>query len=491
MAFNMFPFTNLHNLNTDWILKTIKEAKEAVDESLAAVREALTNAVLYTSQSKDTSSRRVACTNIHAVSYDSTPLQSAEAAQARYNIGAAAASAIPDFSDVLRYSAQSLTDEQKLQARTNQGTASSEALVGVAGRVNILENSSVSYAAQQQLTATQQTTARGNIGAAPSVGVVMYNTAQTLDDSYKAQARQNIGAIAASDVPVVTGAVVYNEAQSLTGAQKLQARNNINAAVSASYLRYDAQSLTASQKQQARANIGVSGAEDQPLIVTVLPNELGTGYECDTTVADIIEAAEYGRLIVILFTPISSNTEYQCVAYIDPVSSPNTVVAYAYDPADPGSVTAFYWYRIYLAAGSGSDTLTVTQQAGRMVPVPQTGDTGKLLGVANNGRPAWQQILPETVTDLSSTSITLASAADNTIYQYGELTALTISAITNPGEFIISWRSGSTPTTINFPTTMRFPTSTNAMDACEANTDYEVNCRNGKCVVTAWPVVSP
>ena len=98
---------------------------------------------------------------------------------------------------------------------------------------------------------------------------------------------------------------------------------------------------------------------------------------------------------------------------------------------------------------------------------------------------------PAVVEDLDSASITLASAADNTIYSYGELTALTVTAITNPGSFIISWRSGSTPTTHNFPSAMRFPTPTNAMDACEANTDYEVNCRNGKCLVTAWPVVSP
>ena len=484
MAFNMFPFTNLHNLNTDWILKTIKELKAAAETAASQVQEALANAVLYTSQSKDTSSRRVACTNIHAVSYDSTPLQSAEAAQARSNIGAAAASAIPDVSDVLRYSAQSLTDEQKLQARTNQGTASSEALVGVAGRVNILENSSVSYAAQQQLTATQQTTARGNIGAAPSVGVVMYNTAQTLDDTYKAQARQNIGAIAASDVPAVTGAVVYNEAQSLTDAQKLQARNNINAAVSGSYLRYDAQSLTAAQKQQARSNIGVSGAEDQPLIVTVLPNELGTGYECDTTVADIIEATEYGRLIIVLFTPTGSNTEYQCLAYIDQVSSPNTVVAYAINPAGPGSVTDFNWYLIYLGAGSGSDTLTVTQLSGRMVPIPQAGDTGKLLGVANNGRPAWQQILPETVTDLSSTSITLANAANNTVYSYGELTALTISAIANPGEFSITFTSGSTATVLTVPNTMIMPDGFSV----EANTRYEINVKDGYAVCMGWAV---
>ena len=101
------------------------------------------------------------------------------------------------------------------------------------------------------------------------------------------------------------------------------------------------------------------------------------------------------------------------------------------------------------------------------------------------------QPAPATVTDTSSTSITLALAADNTIYEYGTLSALTVTAIAASGNFIISWRSGSTPTNHNFPSTMRFPTANNAMDACEANTDYEVNCRNGKCEVQSWPVVSP
>ena len=37
MAFNMFPFTNLHNLTTDWILKTIKELKTATEQAAATV----------------------------------------------------------------------------------------------------------------------------------------------------------------------------------------------------------------------------------------------------------------------------------------------------------------------------------------------------------------------------------------------------------------------------------------------------------------------
>lgn len=472
MAFNMFPYSNLHNLNLDWILNTVKTMAAAVEAAAGTVEtyaarltQAETNIQAITpaangavrhdvSQALDAANRRRAATNIHAVSYDATLLSADERSQARSNIGAAASADIPDVSDVVRVTAQTFSTLQKAQARANIEAVSSSQLNTLDGRVQTLESNTVRV------------------------------TSQSFTDAQKTQARTNIGAIAASDVPSITGAVVYNEAQSLTDSQKLQARNNINAAVSGSYLRYDAQSLTAAQKQQARSNIGVSGAEDQPLIVTVLPNELQTGYECDTTVADIIEAVEYGRLIIVLFTPISSSTEYQCMAYIDPVSSPNTVVAYACDPADPGSVTPFDWYRIYLAAGSGSDTLIVTQQSGRMVPIPQAGDTGKLLGVANNGRTAWQQILPETVTDLSSTSITLANAVDNTIYEYGELTSLTVSNPPATGAYSIVFTSGATATTTTFPATILGLESF----AAEANTVYEINVLDNRAVVGSWAV---
>lgn len=463
MAFNMFPFTNLHNLNADWILKTIKEAKAAVDESLAAVRAALSDAVLYTAQTK--------------------------------------------------------TADEQAVARTNIGAASTDSVNTLSGRVNSLESSRVSYAAQQQLTPTQQQTARANIGAAPSIGVVRYNEVQVLGDSYKAQARENIGAvdevevdarislipavrfepqtlsdseklqarsnigaISAGDIPPAASAVLYT-AQELTDSQKSQARSNIGAAAVGSYLRYDLQTLTAAQKQQARANIGVSGAEDQPMMVSVYPDQLETGYECDTRVSDMIEQAQYGRLIVILFTPLNSDIRYQCVAQLDDESSPNTVVAHAYNPNDPASHQPFNWYRIALAAGSEADTLTVSEQSGWLVPLPQLGDQGKLLAVNNLGRPAWQQIQPAEVTDLESTSISLASASANTIYNYGELTSLTVTAIANPGDFIIRFTSGATPTTTNFPASMVFPEAFSA----EANTRYEINVSNGYALAVGWP----
>lgn len=475
MAFNMFPWTNLHNLNADWLLKTVKECKEAVEESLAAVRAALTDAVLYTSQSKDTSSRRVACTNIHAVSYDSTVLQTAEKAQARTNIGAAS--------------------DTDMEAAVDRISGAEDRIGGVEDRmtaaetdIDNLESSRVSYAAQQQLTDTQKTTARGNIGAAPSLGVVMYNTAQSLSDAYKAQARENIGAISSADIPTITGTVQYDQAQSLTDAQKAQARSNISAAAASDIpnvsdvLRYSAQSLTASQKAQARQNIGVSNEQDQPFIVTVETNELGTGYQIDHTLADIIQQINYGRIAVVAFTPIGSHIQYFSEINLDQYSTNNAANATIFLPQTPGSAAATIWYYIALINDGTSDSLTVSEYSVRLAPDCTISDNGKVLSVSN-GRPAWVQKDPTVVTDLVSSSITLA-AADNTIYKYGTLSSLTVSSFPATGAFSITFTSGSTATTLTVPQTLVMHDSFTV----EANTRYEINVLDGYAVAAGWSV---
>lgn len=90
---------------------------------------------------------------------------------------------------------------------------------------------------------------------------------------------------------------------------------------------------------------------------------------------------------------------------------------------------------------------------------------------------------PTTSTQAGS-SVTIASATDNTIYECGELTALTVTAISNPGDFIIRFTSGSTPATTNFPASMVFPEAF----AAEASTRYEISVSNGYALVASWPV---
>lgn len=84
---------------------------------------------------------------------------------------------------------------------------------------------------------------------------------------------------------------------------------------------------------------------------------------------------------------------------------------------------------------------------------------------------------PTEVTDLSSTSITLTAAA-NTYYTYGELTALTISSFSATGTFWIVFVSGATATTVtgidNFTP--------------ETNKRYKVTVENGYATFDAWSV---
>ena len=83
---------------------------------------------------------------------------------------------------------------------------------------------------------------------------------------------------------------------------------------------------------------------------------------------------------------------------------------------------------------------------------------------------------PTTVTDLSSTNIALA-AAGNTVYNYGELSALTISSFPATGKFWIWFTSGATPTTTvgieNF--------------VAEANKRYKITVEDNYATYDSWP----
>ena len=90
----------------------------------------------------------------------------------------------------------------------------------------------VKYSEAQSLTDAQKAQARSNIGASGGgdipTDVVKY-TPQSLTDSQKTQARTNIGAVGSGDL--ITDPVRYGTAQSLSTAQKTQARDNIEANV--------------------------------------------------------------------------------------------------------------------------------------------------------------------------------------------------------------------------------------------------------------------
>ena len=211
--------------------------------------------------------------------------------------------------DIVKYSQQTLTEEQKQQARENIGAGTSSfngSYDDLTGKPVIpqVPQDIVKYS-EQTLTEEQKRQARENIGAGTSSfngsyddltgkpvipqvpqDIVKYSE-QTLTEEQKRQARENIGAGTSSFngsyddltgkpvIPQVPQDIVKYSEQTLTEEQKQQARENIGAGTSSfggSYdeltdkpvipqvpqdiVKYSQQTLTEEQKRQARENIG-------------------------------------------------------------------------------------------------------------------------------------------------------------------------------------------------------------------------------------------
>ena len=348
MAFNMFPFTNLHNLNTDWILKTIKELKTATEQAAATV--------------------------------------------AGY---AARLTGLED--SVVKFTPQSLNASQKQTARSNIGAISEADVTGT-----------VKYNTEQQLTLEQQATARGNISAAPSVGVVYYNTEQSLSDTYKTQARNNIGAAAAGDVPTIDGVVRYDESQSLTDGQKTQARSNIGAAAASSIpdvsdvLRYSSQSLTNPQKAQARNNIGAMPADtDLPLEVKI--SYENSAYTMDQDMDDILHALDSGLPVVITCEEVSSWPSFTSFTNLRNVSISQLHVIRSGSSNDfdivgdallsfDETTRELLILHLNLSILSGFTSIYPTVWGMIGAPLATAMDAGKWLKVDANGYPVWANL---------------------------------------------------------------------------------------------------
>lgn len=87
-------------------------------------------------------------------------------------------------------------------------------------------------------------------------------------------------------------------------------------------------------------------------------------------------------------------------------------------------------------------------------------------------------------TAVTGSTPTIALCENNHIYECGELSSLTVTAIDNPGEFSITFTSGSTATVLTVPNTMIMPDSF----AVEASTRYEINVKDGYALVAGWAV---
>lgn len=138
--------------------------------------------------------------------------------------------------------------------------------------------------------------------------------------------------------------------------------------------------------------------------------------------------------------------------------------------------------------GGGSVTAADIVTATGQMDSTQQGNTRTNIGAASNAAlTAVNNRVTELITTVTAVSGTTPSIAaeDNTIYECGELTSLTVSSIPQTGDFIIRFTSGATATTTSFPVGMKFPEAF----AAEANTRYEINCSNGYALAVGWPAI--
>ena len=119
------------------------------------------------------------------------------------------------------------------------------------------------------------------------------------------------------------------------------------------------------------------------------------------------------------------------------------------------------------------------------LPAVTSTDNGKVLGV-NNG--VWAA-----VNDTSGTkTVTVTGATpsieaeDNTIYECGEVTSLTVSDFPETGEFVIVFTSGGTAATLSMAEGIVMPDDF----AVETNTRYEISVRKGYAVAASWAVTA-
>ncbi len=244
------------------------------DKDVVAVRDFFSEAKQLVAQTEEKAQSAVERVQ-KAVLHTQQTLTEEQKRQARENIGAGTSSfsgsydeltdkpVIPQVpQDIVKYSQQTLTEEQKQQARENIGAGTSS----FGGSYDDLTDKPVIPQVPQD--------------------IVKYSR-QTLTEEQKRQARENIGAGTSSFsgsydeltgkpvIPQVPQDIVKYSQQTLTEEQKRQARENIGAGTSSfggSYdeltdkpvipqmpqdiVKYSQQTLTEEQKQQARENIG-------------------------------------------------------------------------------------------------------------------------------------------------------------------------------------------------------------------------------------------
>lgn len=269
----------------------------------------------------------------------------------------------------VKYIQQTLTDEQKAQARANIGAISSADIPAPPSDYVSFES--------QSLTSEQKAQARTNIGAMEAADlptdVVKYTT-QTLEENQKTQARTNIGAAASSDISSINSAISTIQAALLTYNDNVSDVSKTNEGLRIDYVNGTSKTITLDTDFPMKSVVYDENhllhfldANDQDMFDPVYiagggGGSGGVGSIKITRITDETVNCVYGESLPIQFSIVAKDSADDYATLKGSTWTVNNIVVARNEPVNQGSNT--FNIGPYLSAGVNNIKVTVTADTG-------------------------------------------------------------------------------------------------------------------------------
>ena len=401
MPFNMFPYSDLHNINADWLLKTVKEAAEDAQEAAQDAQTAAQTAEGMQDQIDILDSRMDSCEGSleDVVKYTAQSENTTRQSRARLNIGAASqadmTTAQHDIQDKVDINQGHMVDPRIYSSAP--GSTTGAALIAVPPNSVALQpvtNGNVDGSSYAKLMVATPT---GNNDAA---------TKKYVDDTVSDKVDKNAGK--AKDL-ILQNTLDSNSGiclkQGLTGVGTTQRDLELH-----DYILEPLDALVRVkiadpyENSHAATKRYVDSAVGNAVMVnTIKLNEEETGYESQYTYDELFAKLDANKPVLFCL----EHEDYPDMVFTGiPMWGGDIIGCDIWGPADPNSASECVVFRIFI---NEQDAVTVSDYHARLVPIPQIGDEGKALVVGNNMRPAWSESGP-LVVDVNNTTTTTTFA---------------------------------------------------------------------------------
>lgn len=429
MPFNMYPFSNLHNLNMDWILQKIKDALHLTQEAQEAAEEAAATVETYG-------------TRLDAAEGDIDSLElrmgTAEGdidALEALNLGTRMTAAEGDIDNL----------ETAVAAKAN----SSDVNAALAGKVD----SHIGKADYLRVV-------KGQTGSDATNGAVLIIN-KPAGGNYN---RLNIRAYEDGAVSAYSRIAVADPVKDEEAATKKYVDDQL------------AEYAEAPAWYQLVEQFGVWSLAD---------NE-GNPKDVEELITDITDA----KRVVIYVKDGDSYFNFDLIQwYVYDTYCYVTATALQHNPTT-GQYTrhdAVMISRYNHVSQQQERSYSVLSSDASPFPSASSSNLGMAYGVIRVGvnyKYGLMNVMQPPVEIALTGSTPTFTAQDNSIYTGGILTSLTLDDYPASGEFTIVFESGSTPTTTSFPASILGLETF----AAEADTLYEINIKDGRAVWHGWDV---